>query len=151
MERYALTIKKQITTKSELVAASRVFKTAWQVNYQQLLPADQLANLDPVIWQKSLQRPGRYNLLAIYHGQVIGVASYGACRSPAPDPSCGELMAIYVLPAFQGRGVGTRLLLEAERGLAALGFAQARLWVLALNRHARHFYSYHNWQLTANS
>jgi GNAT superfamily N-acetyltransferase len=54
-------------------------------------------------------------------GEAIGYAMAGPCALPHPDvtPSCGELKRIYLLPAWQGGGRGSRLLATALAWLEA--------------------------------
>ena len=54
-----------------------------------------------------------------------------------------ELYKLYVEPAFQGRGIGGRLL---EHAVSALG--ARRLWVLERNARARRFYARHGFAPT---
>jgi ribosomal protein S18 acetylase RimI-like enzyme len=82
------------------------------------------------------------------HG-VVGFASFGRARRNArpaagrfageDDPSVGEVYTLYVLPDFQERGIGRRLLAAAFAALAGKGYGCALLWALRDN-HARHFY-----------
>lgn len=138
-------IQDGINSHQALVEASLVFKHGWQDAYSGIFSKDDLANLKESIWQKSLQEKGRHNLLALTNNHVIGVASFGQSRQK-PDARSGELMAIYILPEFQGQGIGSLLLKKAESGLKELGFDHYYLWVLAKNRHARRFYERHGWQ-----
>lgn len=61
--------------------------------------------------------------------EAVGYAMAGPCALPHPDvtPTCGELKRIYMLPAWQGGGRGSRLL------AAALGWLEAvttgALWI----------------------
>jgi ribosomal protein S18 acetylase RimI-like enzyme len=57
-----------------------------------------------------------------------------------------ELKALYVEPAAQGAGVGTRLLDDAVARIAANGHARAWLLVYADNAHGRAFYERHGWE-----
>lgn len=52
----------------------------------------------------------------------------------------GEIMSLYFLPEYMGKGYG-RLLLQAAVGeVEKMGFGQVFLWVLEENQNARHFY-----------
>ncbi len=146
MANRALSIKK-ITSQSEIIGASQVIKRGWQQTYRNIFPATKLAQLDEHLWQKSLRRPGRHNLVMVDGHQVVGVVSYGAPRQPASfQANTGELMSLYVLPESQGRGVGTALLNQAERGLRSLGFTSFALWVAEQNCLAKAFYQRHGWE-----
>jgi GNAT superfamily N-acetyltransferase len=63
-------------------------------------------------------------------GRVVGFAAFDQ----------RELHALYVLPAYWGRGVG-------GRRLAAAGPVRER-WVLRDNARARRFYERHGWRAT---
>lgn len=136
----------------QLIETSLVIKHGWQYAYKGVLPADQLVGLDEHIWQRTLRRPGRHNILALDDGHVQGVVSYGKPRHGEPFMAeLGELMAIYVSPHLQGQGIGSILLNRAEAGLAELGFKHFALWVLADNEPARKFYEAHGWQKSGQS
>ena len=61
------------------------------------------------------------------------------------EAGLGELYAIYVDPAAQGRGIGRALMDAAVRGLATRGFREAVLWVFEANAPARGFYERMGW------
>ena len=52
----------------------------------------------------------------------------------------GEVYEIYLLPEYQGVGLGTRLFLAARRELARFGFDSVVVWALADNEQACRFY-----------
>jgi ribosomal protein S18 acetylase RimI-like enzyme len=52
----------------------------------------------------------------------------------------GEIYEIYLLPEYQGIGLGTRLFLAARRELARFGFDSVVVWALADNDSACRFY-----------
>jgi ribosomal protein S18 acetylase RimI-like enzyme len=56
-----------------------------------------------------------------------------------------ELASLYVDPAAQGAGVGSRLLADAEERIRAAGHARAWLYVYADNAQGRAFYEHHGW------
>ena len=72
-------------------------------------------------------------------GEVVGFASGGAERE-ANQAGDGEIYAIYVLEAYQGRGIGRRLVSAVAQRLHADGFISALAWVLEDNQTARQFY-----------
>ena len=59
-----------------------------------------------------------------------------------------ELRTLYVLPAYQGRGVGSRLHDFALERLRWHGVSCAKLWTLKENHGARCFYEQRGWTLT---
>jgi len=78
--------------------------------------------------------PGR--LLAEHDGEVVGLAAAG----PNRDAELGlrtELYALYIRQAWWGSGLGHRLL------EAAIGDADASLWVFRENARARRSYTRH--------
>ena len=58
-----------------------------------------------------------------------------------PDwPGYGEVVSLYLLPEYMGRGLGKALLPAAVERLKERGFRDILLWVLEKNRRARDFY-----------
>ena len=72
-------------------------------------------------------------------GKIIGFACYGVCRDE-DLPSCGEVIAIYVLKEAQGLGIGKKLMDAALKRLAS--YKTIALWVLKGNSHAIGFYEH---------
>lgn len=56
------------------------------------------------------------------------------------NPHSALVADIAVLPRFRGRGIGSALLARSLRGLVALGFTEARLWVTEANQGALRIY-----------
>lgn len=52
----------------------------------------------------------------------------------------GEIISIYLLPDYMGKGYGKTLLKSAISELKMQGFENIFLWVLEENIRARHFY-----------
>jgi GNAT superfamily N-acetyltransferase len=71
-------------------------------------------------------------------GRIVGFA--------IGDGKSGELWVIAVLPAFEGRGIGSRLLLLVEDWLWSLGWERIWLWTSTDERlRAFSFYVRHGW------
>lgn len=101
---------------------------AWSnehLSYDQLLAFQQRRGLDS--W-----------LVAETDGELVGFASYDAEARPSADrPGMSELSSIYVLRAWQGRGVGRALMEEA---LARCPHDQVVVYVVEGNERAIGFY-----------
>jgi len=123
---------------------------SWQAAYRGLIAQEYLDSLTPELWA------GRYTfgrvgirlpstLVAVDGSTICGLATTGLCRDEDLS-NFGELMAIYVDPAYARTGVG-RLLMTAVRGrLRLVGVAGALLWVLDGNVRARRFYERDGWR-----
>ncbi|WP_354191320.1 GNAT family N-acetyltransferase [Arthrobacter sp. UYCu712] len=73
-------------------------------------------------------------------GAIAGVVRYGL-----EDPGHGIISSLYVDPASQGCGVGSRLLRGAESALTEEDVESASLWVFADNAASIAFYATHGW------
>ena len=78
---------------------------------------------------------------------IVGFGSGGKMRGDAL-PYKGEVFTLYVLPDFQGDGIGRRILGRLFATLSARGMNSAVIWVLAANP-ARFFYQTMGGKLTA--
>jgi ribosomal protein S18 acetylase RimI-like enzyme len=130
-------------------AIAVVHVATWRDAYAGLLPDDVLAGLDTgeraQRWNRNLataSAEGRFVLVFEQDGRVRGFVSGGPSRDQFPG---GEVYAIYVDPASQGRGAGSRLLTAAARHLAGAGYTDGSLWVLVGNLPARRFYESQGW------
>ncbi len=130
---------------------AEVHVSAWRAAYAGLLPAGLLSSLDAgqraAAWAQRIEAAaGRAFVLVLERdGVVRGFIAAGPSRD-ADRPEAGEVYAIYVDPGWQGGGDGGQLLTAAVRRLAAGGFGQAVLWVLAGNAAARGFYESRGWR-----
>jgi ribosomal protein S18 acetylase RimI-like enzyme len=90
------------------------------------------------VWSEALSDPE----VEVYVAEVDGV--------PAGAVSVGNgfLSTLYVLPAYQGTGVGSALHDLALERLGAQGLREARLWTLERNDSGRRFYERRGWSLT---
>ena len=55
-------------------------------------------------------------------------------------PDYGELVSLYLLPEYMGRGMGSVLLDASLKALSDAGFTNVLLWVLEDNLRAHKFY-----------
>lgn len=124
-----------------------VHVAAWRETYAGLMPPSRLATLDvderSAMWRRQLASgTARGIVVAEERGLIVGFASCARQRAPALAAAgyAGEVPAIYLLRANQGRGTGRLLLQAMARRLIAEGYRGMALWVLATNAPARAFY-----------
>jgi len=90
------------------------------------------------VWAEALADPAVEVYVAEDDGVPVGAVSVGS----------GYLSTLYVLPAYQGSGVGSALHDLALERLRAQGVREARLWTLEQNASGRRFYERRGWTLT---
>jgi ribosomal protein S18 acetylase RimI-like enzyme len=130
-------------------AIGRIHVAAWQRTYAEAMDPDFLARLDPArraeVWRERITGPAAV-AVAERGGGVVGFVCYGASLDEDGSGATGQVYAIYVDPPVVGTGAGAALMNHAVAGLAAAGFPEAVLWVLATNPLARSFYERGGWR-----
>lgn len=127
---------KRMETDEEIEAKSQLHWQTWREAYDALLPADfQKAMTLEKCRNLSYKYPEN-TLIAKDGEKIIGFVSYGDYRDAAS--SAGEVIALYVLKNYYGKGVGQELMKFALTELSA--FQDIHLWVLADNARAKAFY-----------
>ncbi|MBC7249283.1 MAG: GNAT family N-acetyltransferase [Anaerolineae bacterium] len=131
-------------TVDDAARVARVRIDTWRNAYAGIIPAEYLANLS---YEEDAQRlrerlknigPERFLLVAEIQGEVVGFASGGPERS-GDEVYKGEIYALYVLPAYQRRGIGRKLVGASARRLLQAGIGNLLVWVLSANP-SRRFY-----------
>jgi GNAT superfamily N-acetyltransferase len=129
---------------------ARVHVRSWQSAYRGLIAQDYLDSLKPEVWasrytfgRMGFQLPS--TLVAVDGSTICGLATTGLCRD-IDLSNFGELMAIYVDPAYMRTGVGRLLMTAARARLRGVGVLGASLWVLHGNVRARRFYERDGWR-----
>jgi GNAT superfamily N-acetyltransferase len=128
---------------------SEIRVRSWQSAYRGLVPQGYLDGLDPAGWVAGRSEwisgvdwtRGGCFVVSSDDGRLAGFAMLGPSRDDDPAPAgVGEVMAIYLAPDVWGEGLGRELMSVALGHLAACGYDQVTLWVLATNDRARRFY-----------
>jgi ribosomal protein S18 acetylase RimI-like enzyme len=134
------------TRPADAAAIARVHVDTWRTAYRGIVSDEHLRSLS---YESAAKRVGErlsrqaetgfISLVAVWEdGEIVGFAEAGAERKGVPGFD-GEIYGIYVLEAYQGKGIGRALVGGAARELARAGFSSAILWVLEANA-ARGFY-----------
>jgi GNAT superfamily N-acetyltransferase len=129
---------------------AEIHRTTWAATYTRWIP-DVVAGYDversAAGWAAATAQTDRRVAVAVDGDRVVGFAASGPAEpdslAPDDDPTrTGEVYAIYVDPAWHGRGVGARLIADALDWLAADGRAQCVLWVAEPSARSRRFYEH---------
>lgn len=112
--------------------------TAWQETYGELMDERFLrAHTLKACVDYALERPDN-GFVALAEGSVVGFACLnGEARDFVTVPAAAEIVALYVLSAYQGQGIGSALLGRCFSAYPGRDFA---LFVLAGNERAIRFY-----------
>jgi ribosomal protein S18 acetylase RimI-like enzyme len=98
------------------------------------------------MWEQVMRAPASPASTVVYLAELDGkLAGFGSCGAQRTENLKakgfgGEISAIYVLRAFQRKGIGVRLLRAMASDLVYRSFEAASLWVLRDNLVARRFY-----------
>ncbi len=125
---------------------ARVQIDTWRAAYQRIMPPRLLADMSDIrisaFWAQVIAEAQglSFCFVAAAGERVVGFAS-GGPRQHTDDTTRGEVYALYVLPEFQGRGVGRRLVATSFERMLELGMKEGRIWTLRENASARAFYA----------
>jgi ribosomal protein S18 acetylase RimI-like enzyme len=137
---FAIGVRRAETGDAKAITA--VHDAAWRYAYDGIIPARELARIvarrGPRWWDRAIRR-GTAILVIEVGGTICGYATFGPNRARNLVQK-GEVYEIYLLPEYQGVGLGTRLFLAARRELARFGFETVVVWALADNEGACRFY-----------
>lgn len=130
---------RHIKQDDDRLAISRIYEESWKFAYKDIVPQSYLANIPVGRWIPNLDKEGMNHLVLVESGLFIGTSCY--CKSRFSDfENFGEIVSIYILPEYIGKGYGKRLLTAVINELAYLGYHDIFLWVLEDNLRARKFY-----------
>ena len=115
-------------------AIARVHVASWGAAYDGIIRAETIAHFDYMsrvaLWRRAL-RSGAAIWVAVEDGLVIGFVEVRG----------DEVTVLYLHPGWWRLGLGGSLLRRSLQEIAASGYREAHLWVLAGNANARAFYS----------
>ncbi|MCR5817262.1 MAG: GNAT family N-acetyltransferase [Ruminococcus sp.] len=118
---------------------SNIYESSWKYAYKGIIPQEYLDSIPKGRWAASINKKGMQSLVIDDNGKLIGTA--GICRSRWERfHDCGEIVSIYLLPEYIGKGIGSKLLKRCIDELKLQGFNKILLWVLEENTRARGFY-----------
>ena len=129
-------IIKTMETPEEIEGKSLVHWQTWREAYDDLLPAEFQETMTLDRCRFFSQKYPENTLIAMDGKKVVGFISYGNFRDETIQ--AGEIIALYVLKDYYGKGVGKQLMHAAFAVLDR--FSEIYLWVLKDNKRAIAFY-----------
>ena len=135
---------KQSDNKNEI---SKIYEKSWKFAYDGIIPKEYLNNIPKGHWIPHLDNKDMHSLVLIESVKFIGTSSYCGSRS-AEFKDFGEIVSIYLLPEYMGKGYGGKLFEATVNELALLGYKNIFLWVLEENTKARRFYEKKGFKLS---
>lgn len=130
----------------DLPEIARLHLAASRVAYRGILPDDALDRLTLEarieLWRRRYAALGPQGRLWIYlrDNEILGFALADQTEKPGSGVAIGELASFYVLPSFQGLGIGRSLIETAMDYFVLHSFGHMILWTIRANLRARRFY-----------
>lgn len=122
----------------------------WEESYRSILrnefPEAITAISRSEMRQRVLSQPETFGLVSVAVAQAPeGIVGFASCSTQRDVKLrelgyAGEIGAIYVLNAFQGKGIGRALMYEMANALSERKHNSVSLWVLEKNLKARRIY-----------
>ncbi|MBP5604610.1 MAG: GNAT family N-acetyltransferase [Ruminiclostridium sp.] len=126
---------------------SDIYEKSWKYAYKDIIPQSYLDSIPTGRWAGRISNNGMNSLVLLLNGTIIGTA--GLCGSRWERfADHGEIVSIYFLPEYMGKGYGTLLLKRCIEELNRLGYDRILLWVLEDNIRARKFYERNGFAFT---
>ena len=127
---------------------TNVHVLSWQSAYRGLLPDDALDSIRfqerIEMWRKTICRSPSETVVAEVDSGIVGFANFGPYRHD-DGLRAGEIRAIYLLPEFWRKGIGSELLTHASEYIKD-SYEQILMWVLSSNQNAISFYEGHGFK-----
>lgn len=123
-------------------SVAMVHAESWNHTYRGLIPHQALRNMinrrDISWWSRIIDRSAAILVIDI-GGKIVGYATLGRNRTEKLKAK-GEIYELYVLPEYQGIGLGTKLFRAARAMLRNHGLGSFVVWALEDNISALRFY-----------
>jgi len=130
----------------ESARIAEVHDRCWRAAYTGMMPTAVIARSTlarrEAMWQRILSEPADTRCAYVVEtteARIVG-CTWGGPEESGDPMYRGEVLGIYLLPAYQRHGLG-RILIDAVAGnLLRQGYTSLLLWALAGNHRARRFY-----------
>jgi ribosomal protein S18 acetylase RimI-like enzyme len=124
---------------TDAAGIARVHVNSWRTTYRGIVPDQVLDSLSlerrEQYWHDLLSDPKNQDINLVADVPPVGIAGFASAGKERTGefPYQGELYAIYILKAYQGRGVGRQLVEAIVLRLQEQGLTSMMVWVLKDN------------------
>ena len=133
---------RKVNEKDDFNAIGEIYAQSWKTAYRGIVSQDYLDGLTGSNWAKVLSDRKNEAYVILEDKKYIGASSIGAARDEKMA-DWGEIMSIYLLPEYFGKGYSEPLFKCAINALREKGYTKIYLWVLKENTRAQRFYEKH--------
>ena len=130
---------RKVAQADDFNAISRIYALSWKTAYKGIVPQEYLDELPENRWANVLRNSPCDAFVIIENGEYIGTSSICAARDEKMS-GWGEIVSIYLLPEYFGKGYGKPLLENSVASLISKGYDEIYLWAFEENKRARKFY-----------
>ena len=110
-----------IVPTDDRMAISNIYEESWKCAYKGIIPQDYLDSIPKGCWSSSVDNPDWKTLICIVDGRMVGTCSF--CKSRFEQfHDWGEIISIYLLPNYVGKGYGKALMKSALSELKMKGY-----------------------------
>lgn len=125
---------------------AKVHVDSWRTTYRNIIPDAFLDSLSyekrETIWESNINKDDNVVFVAQNEaGEIIGFADTSRRESNEDEESI-DLTSLYLLEAYQGKGIGKKLVQTLFEYYKTSGYKRVYVDVLAENK-TRHFYEYY--------
>ena len=140
-----LTARSFVTVKPagvvDALSIAEVFRLSWLNTYAAIIPQSHLEYMvkrrGVAWWRSAIRSRDTVNVLK-FDGRIVGYATCGSSRDSSTYE--GEIYEIYLLPEYQGAGLGELLFEACRHHLDERRLRGMIVWCLADNTRAMEFY-----------
>ena len=112
---------RKISENDDLMAVSNVYEQSWKSAYKGIIPQSYLDSIPGGRWAKSVTREGMNNIVLTDGAKIVGTSCFCVSRWEK-FAEYGEIVSVYLLPEYTGKGYGRQLMEAAVCGLKSMGY-----------------------------
>ena len=140
---------RKVISGDDIGAICDIYCHSWRAAYRGSVPQDYLDALDGSRWRPALENSG-FESYVVMDGEAYAGTSIICPSRDEKMQGWGEIVAMYLLPEYFGKGYGQLLLECVVNALKEKGFEDIYLWVLDENKRARRFYEKNGFEKTGD-